>query len=63
MTEIGRNCIHLQLLDISHCQNITDTGMTEISRNCIHLQYLDISCCYNITDAVRSLFRHINVSD
>jgi hypothetical protein len=63
MIEIGRNCIHLQSLDIRGCMNITDISMTEISRNCIHLQSLNISGFDNISDAARSLFRHINVSD
>ena len=34
MIEIGRNCIHLQSLNISLCNNITDTAMIEIGRNC-----------------------------
>ena len=62
MTEIGRNCIHLQYLNISGCNNITDTAMTEIGRNCTHLKSLGIRRCKNISDAARSLFRHIIVA-
>ena len=55
MTEISRNCIHLQSLNINGCNNITDISMTEISRNCIHLKSLDTSGCYRITATTKKL--------
>ena len=59
MIEISRNCIHLKSLDVSNCNNLTDSSMIEIGRNCIHLESLNTSACCNITDSSRNLFHHV----
>jgi hypothetical protein len=40
----------LQSLDLSACDNISDSSMIEISKNCTHLRLLDISGSDKITD-------------
>ena len=62
LIEIGRNCIHLKSLNISYCDNITDTAMSEISRNCIHLQSLNIGESSKITDNSRKLFKRKGIT-
>ena len=42
------NCIELSFLDISHCLNITQSGLELVVERCLELQELRIKQCKQI---------------
>ena len=53
MAMIGKRCPHLQLLNISCCQRVTNKGVKEVVRNCKKLRGIVLFGCKNVsTDIV-----------
>jgi F-box and leucine-rich repeat protein 1 (S-phase kinase-associated protein 2) len=47
---IGRNCNHLQVLNLGWCENVGDVGVMSLAYGCPGLRSLDLCGCVLITD-------------
>lgn len=56
LTEVGKTCVSLRALDISHCNRITAQGVSELLNNCHSLEILRCGgCCWSDTAIRRCL--------
>jgi len=50
LVEIAKTCNQLELLNLSGCQKIQDSGLRALARNCSELINLDITRCPDLSD-------------